>query len=113
VFWTYRQESGNCTKIMLLNTDWSNPDGQKPVTIHTPMFDFTTAITEREPKIITVSEDTALETPVTMHVEVLTNETGKIRIHGVVNDNIIIHKPSGSSNLQIDFQDMPYLDIEI
>ena len=113
VFWTYRHELRDCTKIMLLNTDWSNPGNQKPVIIHTPVFDFTTAITEREPKIITIVGAAALETSADMNVEIISNKAGKIRIHGVVNDNIIFHKPSGSSKLQVDFQDMPYSDIEL
>ena len=113
VFWTYWYENENCTKIMLLNTDWSNPGNQKHVTIHTPAFDFTTAITEREPKIITIVGAAALETSADMNVEIISNKAGEIRIHGVVNDNIILHKPSGSSNLQVDFQDMPYSDIEL
>ena len=111
IFWNYWRESGDCGKMLLLNTDWSSPGNRKIVKIHTPAFAFSTAVIERQPKIITLLPELALETPPDMHVELLPGKPGTVRIHGTVDGEIVLNGGSGSRSLRVKFQNVPYVDI--
>ncbi|MGI8907982.1 MAG: hypothetical protein ACR2IE_16005 [Candidatus Sumerlaeaceae bacterium] len=86
VFWTWwpSTDHPNCGQLMLLNTDWTEPDNCKPVTVHCPAGTFTCSVKEREASIITVLPFGILQ-PLTSepHVEVFraTDTEAHLRIH--------------------------------
>lgn len=108
VFWNSWQEK-NCVKMMLLNTDWASPGGEKKVTVHTPAVEFTSSIVERQPKIITILPDAVLETSSGMHVEIISEKS--LRIHGTVDDCITMHKGSVSHKIPVTFDKAPFIDL--
>lgn len=111
IFWNVWEESNKHHKIMLLNTDWATPGTSKKVTVHTPELEFITEVLERQPKIITVIGDSALETKPEMHVEMISEKT--LRIHGTDDGKLRLHKPSGSREITLNFKGMPFQDINI
>lgn len=110
VFWNAWQED-SCHKFMLLNTDWASPAGKKTVTVHIPGFEFTSTVVERQPKIITVLSDAAIETTSDMHVEIISRNS--IRIHGTHEGFVTLRKASGDKNIPVSFDKVPFKDMEI
>lgn len=111
IFWNIWEENDRCHKLMLLNTDWASPGTSKKVTVHGPELEFITEVVEREPKIITIIEKAAFETPCEMHLEAITKKT--LRIHGTADANIKMHRADEAKDIPVKFEGIPYQDINI
>lgn len=96
VFWTRREEENGCTRLMLLNTDWSAPN-EKPVQIHTPGYSFRTSVMEQKPLLLTLLPFAALEPVPALHIELLAvdHTAARLRLHGAGVLELAIHWQDG------------------
>lgn len=82
VFWTRWEEDNGCSRLMLLDTDWTAPNA-KAVTIHTPGGSFATEVVERRPLLLTVLPFAVLEPDPELHIEIVSagREEAVLRCH--------------------------------
>ena len=110
VFWNMWDESPEVKRLMLLNTDWSSSANCKTVTVATPNVTFTTEVTERSAKIITVIGNTVVEAPLDMHVQVTGRRT--LRIYGSQSGEIVIREKDTLRKINVDLTDTTEVTVE-
>ena len=102
VFWNMWSESAQVKRLMLLNTDWSQAENVKTVTVKTPVMDLTVPVKERQAKILTVTGDFVIEAPLDVFVKVLDHDT--LQLHGSAPVELKIHWANGRVDVKnIDF----------
>lgn len=96
VFWTRWEEENGCSRLMLLNTDWTKYN-EKTVGIHTPDYSFRTQVQERVPLLLTLLPFAALEPDFEVHTEILSvcENSARLRFHGTGVKNLRIHWKHG------------------
>ena len=96
VFWTRWEEENGCSRLMLLNTDWTKYN-EKTVGIHTPGYSFRTHVQERVPLLLTLLPFAALEPDFEVHTEILSvcENSARLRFHGTGVKNLRIHWKHG------------------
>jgi len=112
VFWNMWDESESVKRLMLLNTDWSTPGNSKTVTVRTPAMSFTTQVTERQAKLLTVINRAVIEVPCGMFAEVLAEDL--LQLHGGNSGTLAIHRPDGTTEEKfIEFQDTTQVQVQL
>ncbi len=102
VFWTRWEEENACSRLMLLNTDWTGPN-EKTVRVHTPDYALKTLVRERIPLILTLLPFAALEPDPDIHIEILSAgpDHAKLRFHGTGVRNLVIHWKNGRREVRV------------
>ncbi len=98
VFWNVR-DCGHYRIAMLLNTDWTTPGNRKPAVLHTPEAAFPLEVTERQPKIVYLWRDGAIETNGDIHIDI--EPDGRILIHGCRDAEVTLHRPGEVSRTEV------------
>ena len=112
VFWNVWQVSDNVEKIMLLNTDWSVPGNVKTVTVHACGMNFDVDVKEREAKILTVVNDTVIESPLETHIEA--DENGKVTVFGAKDCVITARNAAkGTNTCEVRFNNQTSVELAI
>ena len=115
VFWNEWRESDSVQRLMLLNTDWTEPGNRKSVQIHCGEIAFSTEVVEREAKLLTVLSGMVLEPmDALLHLEI--NAEGAqitVRAHGEGVHAIRVHTSSGCREIQLDFADNTVMELTL
>lgn len=83
VFWT-RWVEKHATRLMLLNTDWTQKGNRKHTVVHTPFYSLELDVTERVPVLLTLLPSAAFLPDAEVHLEILEagEGTARLRLHG-------------------------------
>jgi hypothetical protein len=97
VFWNVRRESESVSRINLLNTDWSEKDNVKMVTVTTPSVVTDVAVKERRATLLTALPFAILECPSGHFIEVVEamSTAATLRLHGADDAILVIYRPDG------------------
>lgn len=101
VFWSRWEEANGCSRLMLLNTDWSCSN-EKTIQVHTPWYSFETVVKEQVPLLLTLLPLAALEPDPEMHVEILAvnGESARLRFHCSTPSAVTIHWRDGRREIR-------------
>lgn len=104
VFWSVRRfDDPRCGQLFMLDTDWTQPGGRKPVTVHAGGIAFDVDVVERVPSMLTVAGGSVLETAPENYLEFLgvRGERAAFSLHACGDASVVIRSASGTREVAL------------